>query len=342
MAKRDARFLTSEAQEALRIRVVEAVRGGMSQTEAARVFGVSRVSVNGWMKRVSQGGVKALRTGARGRPKSPALPGRDAARAVRKITGACPDQLHLPFALWTREAVVQLLARDFGLSVSVWTAGRYLRSWGLTPQKPVRRAYERDPVAVAAWLNEEYPAIARRAKAEGAEIQWGDEMGLRSDYQAGRSWGLRGKTPVIPGTGQRFRCNMISTITNRGRLAFMLFTENFAAPVFLRFLRRLVRLVGRKIFLIVDSHPAHKAASVRRWLEARRAQIEIFFLPAYSPDLNPDELLNNDVKANGLGRQRPATRHEMIGGVRSYLRSTQKQPAIIRNYFCHKLVRYAA
>lgn len=319
MTKRDARFLTNEAQEALRIRVVEAVRGGTSQTEAARVFGVSCVSVNGWMKRASQGGVKALRTGARGRPKSPALPGRDAARAVRKITGACPDQLHLPFALWTREAVVQLLARDFGLSVSVWTAGRYLRSWGLTPQKPVRRAYERDPVAVAAWLNEEYPAIARRAKAEGAEIHWGDEMGLRSDY-----------------------CNMISTITNRGRLAFMLFTENFDAPVFLRFLRRLVRLVGRKIFLIIDGHLAHKAASVRRWLEAHRAQIEIFFLPAYSPDLNPDELLNNDVKQNALGRQRPATRHQMIGGVRSCLRSTQKQPAIIRSFFRHGLVRYAA
>jgi transposase len=342
MIKRDARFLTSEAQEALRIRVVDAVRGGMSQTEAARVFGVSRVSVNGWMKRASQCGVKALRTGARGRPKSPMLPGRDAARAVRKITGACPDQLRLPFALWTREAVVQLLARDFDLSVSVWTAGRYLRSWGLTPQKPVRRAYERDPVAVAAWLNDEYPAIARRAKAERAEIHWGDEMGLRSDYQAGRSWGLRGKTPVIPGTGQRFPCNMISTITNRGRLAFMLFTENFDAPVFLRFLRRLVRLVGRKIFLIVDGHSAYKAAPVRRWLAAHKGEIEIFFLPTYSPDLNPDELLNNHVKTNTLGRRRPATRHQMIGGVRSFLRSTQRRPNVIQNFFRHELVRYAA
>jgi transposase len=342
MTKRDARFLTSEAQEALRIRVVEAVRGEMSQTEAARVFGVSRVSVNGWMKRVTQGGVKALRTGPRGRPKSPALPGRDAARAVRKITGACPDQLRLPFALWTREAVVQLLARDFGLSVSVWTAGRYLRSWGLTPQKPVRRAYERDPVAVAAWLNEQYPAIAARAKSEGAEIHWGDEMELRSDYQAGRSWSLRGRTPVIPGTGQRFGCNMISTITNRGRLAFMLFTENFVVPVFLRFLRRLLRHAGRKVFLVVDGHSVHKAAAVRRWLAAHKDRIEIFFLPPYSPDLNPDELLNHDVKANALGRRRPATRPEIIAGLRSYLRSTQKLPTIVSNFFRHELVRYAA
>ena len=341
MTKRDARCLTSEAQETLRIRVVAAVRGGLSQSEGARVFGVSRVSVNGWMKR-AQGGVKALRTGRRGRPKSPRLPGRDASRVVRKITGSCPDQLRLPFALWTREAVVELLARDFGLSVSVWTAGRYLRNWGLTPQKPVRRAYERDPVAVAAWLNDEYPAIARRAKVEGAEIHWGDEMGLRSDYQAGRSWSPRGKTPVIPGTGQRFRCNMISTVTNRGRLAFMLFIENFDAVVFLRFLRRLVRHAGRKVFLIVDGHSAHKAAPVRKWLAAHKDQIEIFFLPTYSPDLNPDELLNHDVKVNALGRRRPATRPQMIAGVRSYLRSTQKIPALVRNFFQHELTRYAA
>ena len=341
MQKKDARFLTSEAQEALRVRVVSAVRGGLSQTEAARVFGVSRVSVNTWMKR-AEGGVKALRTGKRGRPKTPVLSGRDAARVVRKIVGSCPDQLQLPYARWTREAVVMLLERDLGLSVSVWTAGRYLRSWGMTPRKPVRRAYERDSVAVVAWLNDIYPAIARRAKAEGAEVHWGDEMGFRSDYQGGRSWGLRGTTPVIPGTGQRFRCNMISTITNKGRLAFMLFRENFDTPVFVRFLARLVRHVGRKIFLILDGHSVHKAAATRRWLERHRDQIEIFFLPTYAPELNPDELLNHDVKVNALGRRRPATRTQMIDGVRSYLRSTQRRPDIVRNFFLHEPVRYAA
>lgn len=341
MVKSDARYLTSEAQEALRIRVVAAVRGGMSQTEAAGVFGVSRASVNTWMKR-SKGGVRALRTGQRGRPKTPALSARDAGRVVRKMVGSCPDQLHLPFALWTREAVVMLLERDFGLSVSVWTAGRYLRSWGMTPQKPVRRAYERDSVAVATWLNETYPQIARRAKTEGAEIHWGDEMGLRSDYQAGRSWSPKGATPVIPGTGQRFRCNMISTITNKGRLAFMLFKENFDATVFLRFLARLVRQVPQKVFLILDGHSAHKAALTRHWLEKHSDRIEVFFLPTYAPDLNPDELLNHDVKANALGRRRPATRTEMMGGVRSYLRSTQRRPDIVQNFFRHELVRYAA
>ena len=193
-----------------------------------------------------------------------------------------------------------------------------------------------------AWLSEEYPWIARRAKAENGEIHWGDQMGLRSDHQTGTSYSRRGVTPVIPGTGQRFRCNMMSTITNQGSLAFMVFTESFTAPVMIRFLERLVRHAGRKVFLIVDGHPVHKSVKVRRWLEAHAASIEMFLLPAYSPDLNPDEYLNQDVKSNALGRRRPHNRGEMISGVRSYLRSTQRQPDIVKAYFQAKPVQYAA
>src|SRR3989441_202816 len=159
------------------------------------------------------------------------------------------------------QAVQQLLARRFGVHVSVWTVGRYLRAWGLTPQKPVRRAYEQNPAAVRRWLKKEYPAIRAQAKREKAEIHWGDEMGLRSDHQAGRSYGRRGQTPVVPGTGQRFRCNLISAITNRGRLAFMVFHQRFTAPVFLNFLRRLLRLIPGKVFLILDRHPVHKSGA---------------------------------------------------------------------------------
>lgn len=320
--------------------MVAAVREGLSETAAAELFGVSRASVNTWMK-WARGRAKALRTGARGRPKAPALAGQDAARVVRKIVGACPDQLRLPFALWTREAVVMLLERDFGLSVSVWTAGRYLRNCGMTPQKPVRWAYEPDSVAVATRLNETYPGIARRAKAEGAEIHWGNEVGLRADYQAGRSWSPKGTTPVILGTGRCLRCNMISTITKKGKLAFMLLTENFDTPVFVRFLARLVRHVPKKIFLILDGHSAHKAALTPRWRKKNADRIEVFLLPAYAPDLNPGELLNNDVKTNALGHRRPATRFQRIGGVRSYVRSTQRRPDVVRNFFRHEVVRNA-
>ena len=327
MRVKDARSLSSEAQEALRLRVVKALRDdGMTQVEAARVFHVSRASVNKWSRRHETSGRKALRARRRGRPPGTRLAPRQAAQTVRWITGRCPDQLRLPFFLWTRDAVRLLLEREFRLRVSIWTVGRYLKSWGLTPQKPVRRAFERDPVAVRHWLESDYPEIAREAKRVGARIFWGDEMGLRSDHQAGRSYGKRGRTPVIPGTGRRFGCNMISAITNRGKLLFMVFTTKFNFAVFLRFLKRLIRQVKGRIFLIVDAHPAHRAAAVKRWMEQHAQKIRLFFLPTYSPELNPDELLNQDVKSNALGRRRPADEWEMMDHVRGYLRSTQRQP----------------
>jgi transposase len=340
---RDARSLPALAQEDLRRKAVAAVMEGMTQTETARLFGVSRVAVSGWVKGWREGGIRALKARPKGRPRGSRLRPHQAATIVRLIVGRCPDQLRLPFVLWTREAVQRLLAERCGLEVSVWTVGRYLKHWNLTPQKPLRRAYEQDPVAVKRWLEAEYPAIRTRAKREGAEIHWGDEMGLRSDHQAGRSYGRRGQTPVIPGTGQRFRCNVISSLTNRGDLAFMVFRESFTAPVFLRFLKRLLRHRGRKLFLIVDGHPVHKAAKVKRWIAANAAdRLELFYLPGYSPQLNPDELLNQDVKSNALGRRRPVDLRDMIADTRGYLRSTQKRPAVVRSYFQEKHVRYAA
>jgi transposase len=342
MKTRDTRCLSPSAQEALRFRVVRAIRGGMKKAVAARTFGVSRTAIDRWLRVVEFGNITSLKSKPRGRPKGSRLAPHEAATTVRLITDRCPDQLKLPFALWTREAVQQLLADRFGLEVSVWTVGRYLAKWNLTPQKPLRRAYERDPVAVQHWLDEEYPAIEKQAKTQKAEIHWGDQMGLRADHQTGTSYGRRGQTPVVPGTGQRFRCNMMSTITNRGELSFMVFKENFNGAVFIKFVRRLLRLRKRKVLLIVDRHPVHLSAEVKRWLARHAERMALFFLPGYSPDLNPDEFLNQDVKSNALGRQRPATRSEMIDGVRSYLRSTQRQPAIVKSYFQAESVRYAA
>lgn len=342
MKKKDARALSKEALDGLRQRAVHAVRGGMSQTEAARVFGVSRVAVAKWMRLWREGGEAALKSGRKGRPRRIALEPWQAAQTVRLIKGNGPDQLKLPFALWTREAATRLIEERFGVSLSVWTIGRYLKRWGFTPQKPTRRAFERDEKAVRRWLDETYPQICRRARAENAEIHWGDEMGLRSDCQTGRSYSPRGKTPAIEGTGRRFGCNMISSITNRGVLRFMVYEEMFSARVFLDFLDRLVRGAKRTIFLIVDGHPAHRSKEVKNWLAARAEKIRLFFLPPYSPDLNPDEFLNNDVKANSLGRRRAANKSELIANVRAYLRSTQKRPDIVENYFRAESVRYAA
>lgn len=314
----------------------------MKQTKAAEVFGVARGTVNRWMKLRQREGIRALRARRRGRPSVSRLAPYQAATTVRCIIGGCPDQLRLPFALWTREAVKMLLERKFGVRVSVWTVGRYLRGWHLTPQKPLRRAFERDPKAVRRWLRSQYPAIRRQAKELGAIIYWGDEMGLRSDHQAGRSYGRRGQTPVIPGTGQRFRCNTISAVTNRGQLAFMVFRRRFTVPVFKQFLRRLIRHTRRRVFLIVDQHPVHCATTLKPWLKAQRDQIRLFFLPGYSPELNPDEFLNQDVKTNALGRRRPENLYEMIRHVRRYLWSTQRQPHIVKSYFRAPSVCYAA
>lgn len=342
MPSTDGRSLSPDAQEALRFRVIEAVRGGMKPAVAARTFGVSRGSVWNWRRRVKLGNIRSLKSKPRGRPRRSRLPGHQAASLVRTISDRCPDQLKLPFALWTRAAVQQLLAERFDVHVSERTVGRYLSHWGLTPQKPLRRAYERDPRAIQRWLQGEYPEIRRQAKRENAEIHWGDEMGLRSDHQVGRSYGRRGRTPVIPGTGRRFRCNLLSTITNRGDLCFMLFKERFNGPVFLRFLRRLLRQRQRKVFLIMDRHPVHRSAAVKGWLIRHADRIRLFFLPGYSPELNPDEYLNQDVKSNALGRQRPSDLTTLMGAVRSYLWSTQRQPAIVQSYFHAESVRYAA
>lgn len=343
MDAHDARRLSPEAQEDLRRRVVRAViEDGMSKAEAVRTFRVSKTAVFGWLKARRRRGERALCGRPRGRPKGSVLKGHQAATVVRMITDRCPDQLKLPFALWTREAVAELIEQRWNLRLSVWTVGRLLKRWGFTPQKPARRAYERDPKAVRKWLQEDYPAIAREAKQVGAETHWGDEMGLRSDHQTGTSWSRRGRTPVVPGTGRRFSCNMISTITNRGRLAFMVFTRRFTADVMIEFLGRLLRHAKRPVFLIVDGHPVHRSRKVAAWIAKQGGRIRLFFLPGYSPHLNPDELLNHDVKSNALGRRRPRDRDELMGDVRSYLRSRQKTPRVVADFFRHESVAYAA
>lgn len=306
MKTADARTLAPAAQEDLRRKAILAWQEGKSKSEIARLFAVSREAVYQWIRRYERGGAAALRARKRGRPPTPKLAPHQAATTVRLITDRCPEQLKLPFVLWTREAVQQLIRRRWGVALSIWTVGRLLKRWGFTPQKPARRALEQDPAAVQRWLQEEYPAIAAWAKREKAEIYWEDEMGLRSDHVAGRSFAPRGRTPTIVRTGQRFGCNVISAITNRGRLSFRVFRGSFTAKVYLDFLKRLVKQAPRKPFVIADGHPVHKSAMVKRWLAANTDRIRHFLLPAYSPELNPDEYLNQDVKTNAVGRRRAA------------------------------------
>lgn len=342
MEIKDARSLPSIAQEDLRQRAVKAVLDGTKQVEAARILGVARQTVGKWVKKFREGGEKALKAKRKGRPKGGALLPWQAAQIAKTVVDHNPEQLRLPFFLWTREAVARLIEQRFGIGLSIWTVGRYLARWGFTPQKPVRRAYEQNPQAVQRWLQGDYPAIQKQAKKEKALIYWGDEMGLRSHHAVGRSYGRCGQTPIIPATGKRFGCNMISAITNQGHLNFMVFKCRFDANVFLGFLRRLIRQIQRKVFLIIDSHPVHGSAKAKKWTQKHAHQIRLFFLPSYSPELNPDEMLNQDVKSNAVGRRRARNQQELIANTRSYLWSRQRQPHIVRRYFQEKHVQYAA
>jgi transposase len=342
-AKTDARKLDAATQAHLRRLVVRALRGGMKQTVAAEQFGVSLRAVNKWAALDKAGGLRALKPKRRGRRAGEGrLTATQAARIRALIVGKLPDQLKLPFYLWTRAAVASLIAREYGITVSLTTVGRYLKAWGMSPQKPVRSAYERNDAAIARWLAEDYPAVARDAKHAGATIYWGDEMGLRSDHVTGTSYAPLGQTPIVRATGQRFGCNMISAITNRGALAFMVFQGRFQNAVFLEFLKRLLKQAKRKLYLIVDGHPVHKSAAVKRFVAKHAARLRLILLPGYCPELNPDELLNQDVKTNALGKSRPTNKAEMVATVRSHLHRRQKQPHVIRNLFQEKHVQYAA
>jgi transposase len=344
MTKQDNRSLSVEAQNELRLRTVQYVLSGKKQDEAAKAFQVHRKVVSRWLVTYHKKGFEGLQSKKKGRHKGGALKPWQSAQVVRTIQGRCPDQLRLPFYLWTREAVAELIERRFGIRRSVWQIGRYLSDWGFTPQKPIRKAFEQDPVAVKQWLEEEYPSIRRQAKLDKALIFWEDEMGLRSDHSAGRSYGFKGKTPVILGTGQRFRCNMISAIANQGQLCFMVFRDRFTAEIFITFLKRLIRHNKRRLYLIIDKHPVHRSSKVTKWLKEEQNinRIRVFFLPIYSPELNPDELLNQDVKTNALGRQRPHVQSAMMGTVRRYLWKRQRQPSAVMNYFQEEHVRYAS
>ncbi|NPT68986.1 IS630 family transposase [Paraburkholderia sp. RL16-012-BIC-B] len=323
--------------------VVQAVRDGMTRVEAARTYGVSVRAVGNWMKQAREGGLRALRPGKRGRrPGSGHLSHPQAVRIRKLIIERMPDQLALPFYLWTRESVAQLIERDYGIKVSKWTAGRYLKAWGMSAQKPVRRAYERNDVAIERWLKEDYPQIAKEAKQENATIYWGDEMGLRSDHVSGTSFALKGETPVIRATGKRFSCNMISAITNRGELNFMVFEGTFRNATFIEFAKRLLKQATRKIYLIVDGHPVHRSVAVKQFVAGNAEWLRLIRLPGYCPELNPDELLNQDVKTNALGKSRPTNKAQMIQNVRRHLHRRQKEPHVIRNLFKEKHVSYAA
>jgi transposase len=345
MSNEDARSLPGAAQAALRKRAVQAVLDGMTQSEAARVFRVHPNAVNRWMKHYRDGSWAALSQRRRGRRagEQAALSASQQQEVIALVRDSTPDQLGLTGFLWTRDAVAELIAQRSGIRLARTTVGGYLRSWRFSPQKPQRRALEQHPAAVRRWLAEEYPAIRAQARREGGVVVWLDELGVRADAAAGRSWAPVGHTPVVKRTGKRFRVNLLSAISAGGLLRFRLFAGSFTGPVLVDFLRRLVGdLAGRKAHLILDGHPVHHAKLVSAWVAQRPTKIELHFLPGSSPELNPVELRNNDVKANAAGRRRARSVVELTGELRAYVRRRQRQPGVVRGFFAHPDTCYAA
>jgi transposase len=345
----DARSLSQDAQEALRERGVRLVIEGRSQGEVAGLLGVSTRAVSNWMRRYRRGGWRAVAKRRRGRRagEQQALSAMAQAKLVGLITGACPDQLQIPGLLWTRAAVQALIERECGVRLEISSVGRYLRAWGFTLKKPSKRALEQDPVVVAAWLDDVYPALERKAKAEGALILWGDESGIRMhDLAPQAGYAPKGQRAVARIAGRKAGANMISAIANGGQMSFRVFEGRFTADVFIDFLRRLIAThPDRKVYLVVDNHSTHHAKKVKAWLarDGRADRLELVFLPAYSPELNPDENLNQDLKRHlRATAERPTDRPGLKAAMRSFLRSVQRRPALVAAYFHGEHVTYAA
>ncbi len=343
MEKEDVRTLTVEAQEQLRKQAIRLWKQGKKYSEVAKIVGAHRDSVSRWCKAYAKDGVKGLASKKRGimKGQNRTLNSEQEDEIQSVLVDKTPDQFKLVFALWTRQAVQELIKMRFGIDMPIRTVGEYLMRWGFTPQKPLKKAYEQRPAEVKKWLDEEYPQISQRAKEEGAEIHWGDETGVRGDCQYGRGYAPKGKTPVIRLSAKRSSINMISSITNQGKVRFMIYTDNMNAERFIKFLKQLMKGADRKIFLILDNLRVHHAKVVKAWLEDYTDKIELFFLPAYSPERNPDEYLNCDLKAAVHSKPPARNVDQLKKMVRTHMMKLQKLPARVMKYFNHAKIAYA-
>lgn len=337
----DARSLDHQTLEVLRRRGVESVQAGDHPNDVARILGIKARVVYKWLAMYRAGGWDALRAKPiLGRPRK--LDEKAMQWIYGVIVTKTPNQLKFKFALWTREIIRSLILQKFQVTLSLKSVGKLLAQLGLTVQRPVRSAYEQDPALVNVWLKKTFPQIMERAKRERASVFFGDEAGLRSDFHAGTTWAPIGQTPVVKTTGRRVSCNMLSAISNRGEIRFMVMTGKVNSKVFIEFLKRLLVGAKRKIFLIVDGATAHHSKMTRNFVASTKGELELFHLPPYSPDLNPDELVWNHVKNHKVGRKVITGLEDLMAEARAALRSLSKLPEKVKGFFQKPNLRYAA
>ena len=340
----DARQLSDEVLQALRLRALRGVELGYSEVDLADLLGVCHETISRWWTAYSAEGLDALPGGRTGRPLGSGRSLSDAqAEHVRsRIDNSMPEELGIAHALWTRRAVRDLIRKEFDIDLAERTVGLYLRRWGYTSKKPSRRSRHQDPDEVEKWLLETYPDIEKQAEIEGSEILWTDEVGVAADHHPGCGYALEGERATMDVPGPHIRVNQITAISNEGMVRFMTYPGSLNAAVFLTFLAKLVEGATRKIVLIADRLQAHRTPDVTAWVETNRERIEIHYLPPYSPEMNPVEYLNNDLKGSvneaGLPPDR-ATLHERITGFMKHLSSVPKQ---VVSYFLSPWTQYAA
>ena len=346
MEKEDFRTVDESTRFLIRKRAIQLCLSGKKQYEVAQIIGVKKETICQWNKLYNNGGFTALKgkkTGVRSEEKK-LLSVQQEKEVQNMIIDRMPDQLKLDYALWTRKAVKELVEREFKVVLAITTMGDYLRKWGFTPQKPKKKAYEQCDKKVQRWLDEEYPKIKEDAKKEDAEIHWGDETGVRNNCQHGRSYAPKGKTPVKQSMSKRLSVNMISTVTNQGKVQFMVYSTNMNAQKLIEFMAQLIERGEKKIYLILDNLRVHHSKLVKEWLakEEIRDKIAVFHLPSYSPERNPDEYLNCDLKQGLSAKPSPKNVSRLEENVKDHMNMLMENPNRVAKYFNHPDLKYAA
>jgi transposase len=339
MRDSDGRKLDHKTLEQLRIRAVGQVEQGVHPDEVAATLGMTRAAVYGWLAKYREGGLEALKARpVPGRP--PKLSGAQLGRLYGLVVGNDPRQLRFAFALWTRAMVRELIRREFDVRLSEVSVGRLLRKLGLSPQRPLYRAYQQDPEAVARWKAETYPQIRAQATHVGATIYFADEAGVRSDYHAGTTWAPVGRTPVVATTGDRFGVNLISAVTAKGALRFAAYDGNLNGRVFIDFCRRLLHDATGPVFLVLDGHPVHRSKAVGQFAAATGGRLRLFVLPGYSPELNPDEWVWKNIKHDRVGRAGVSGPEDLKAKALAALHRLHRLPQLVRSFFQDPNLRY--
>lgn len=339
--KRDGRTLDHQTLETIRLMAIERVREGERPSEVIAAYGFNRTTIYKWVKAaLTPGrGIKALLAKpAPGRPRS--LSAAQERKVFRWVNGRDPRQYGLDFGLWTRAVVADLIEKKFAVHLGLTAVGELLAKLGLTPQKPLQRAYQRDPEAIERWQRETYPGIARKAKAQGAEIFFWDESGFRADTVHGKTWGVRGRTPVVQRPGQRQSISAASAVTANGAFWFCTYEGALNAERFIELLGRMMRRRKKPVHLVLDSLPAHKKVTVREYAASTNGKLTLHFLPGYAPDLNPDELVWSHVKRTGVARTPLRKGEKLREKIEQQLAALQKMPALVRSFFQSPSVAY--